>query len=203
MPVKNSNATIRKIYTCKNKAFSIGADEIATIEESGGNSTYGEITDKGVQMLIHELNPKKSDVFYDLGSGGGRMVLKMYLDSPIHRAVGIELSPTRHAIALKAQEKLKELGQEISGKILEFRNADIQKARIQDATIIYVASTCFSDEFMQKLTTKLAALKKGLNVLTLRQLPKHEAFTLVKELRVPMTWGADVSVYWYTLTNGI
>lgn len=141
--------------------------------------------------------PTEKDVFYDLGSGIGRMTVKMYLDTPIQKSTGIELADSRHNQALAIKEELKE--KLVPGRTLEFKKGDILKTNLADATIIYTASTCFSDEFMKKLTNKLASLKKGLKVFTLRPLAKHENFKLIKEFQLPMTWSKNVSVYWYEL----
>jgi SAM-dependent methyltransferase len=192
------HAMLEEIYKGKS-GFCINAVETANIENAGGNATYGEITDEGVQKLIDMIKPTAQDVFYDLGSGVGRMTTKMYLDSPLKKSVGIELSDSRHTYAMAIQQELKAKKKLIPGRTLDFKKGDILKANLDDATIVYTASTCFSDEFMKKLTNKLAALKKGLKVFTLRPLVKHDKFKLVKEFQLPMTWSTNVTVYWYEL----
>jgi hypothetical protein len=52
---------------------------------------------------------------------------------------------------------------------------------------------------MKKLTDKLARLKNGTRILTLKELAPNKAFTLVKTLQVPMTWSSSSNVYWYEL----
>jgi len=194
----NCRVMLEELYKDKS-GFCINTIETSKIENAGGNATYGEITDEGVQEFIKMTKPTEKDVFYDLGSGIGRMTVKMYLDTPIQKSVGIELADSRHNQALAIKEQLKEKGKLVPGRTLEFKKGDILKANIADATIIYTASTCFSDEFMKKLTNKLASLKKGLKVFTLRPLAKHESFKLKKEFQLPMTWSKNVSVYWYEL----
>lgn len=188
---------IKRIYKNIN-GFSIDPQESTKISEAGGNSTYGEITDEGVLQLIKELNPTKDDVFYDLGSGAGRMVITMHLISPVKKTLGIELASSRHE---KAMQALKDIKKEIKVhplRIIDFKNEDLLKFPLHDATIIYTASTCFSDKFMEKLTKKLAQeLPKGAKVLTLRQLAQDSAFNLKKQLQVPMTWSNNVTVYVY------
>lgn len=194
----DSSALLTELYKDVN-GFSIDTKETSLIEGVGGNATYGEITDEAVQKLIDELKLKRTDVFYDLGSGVGRMTVKMHLDSPVKKAVGIELSPSRFQSAVNIQKKLEEQGKKAKGRILAFKNDDILKANIDDATVIYTASTCFSDDFMKKLTDKLAKLNKGLRVMTLRQLAPHDSFKLIKQYTLPMTWSRNVEVYVYEL----
>jgi hypothetical protein len=94
--------------------------------------TYGEVTPLGVRQLAHgmdisfancnddddendnnlkrslEKNKNADDdgeiIFYDLGSGVGRLVTQIYIDQPdrITKAIGIELAKDRHDIGIKA-----------------------------------------------------------------------------------------------------
>ncbi|MEX0940683.1 MAG: hypothetical protein WDZ41_04955 [Candidatus Babeliales bacterium] len=194
----NNDALLQELYKNKN-GFIIEAEETALIEKEGGNSTYGEITDKGVQILIDDLKLTKQDIFYDLGSGVGRMVTKVYLDSPVKKSVGIELSDSRHKQALHIKKMLEKKDKLEKNRALQFKKENILKSDIDDATVIYLASTCMSDEFMQQITDKLATLKKGLRVLTLRKLPEHQSFQLVKKYKIPMTWSKSVDVHLYKL----
>lgn len=45
----------------------------------------------------------RSDVFADLGSGFGRLVLQVYLSTDVGRAVGVELGAKRHRVARSAR----------------------------------------------------------------------------------------------------
>ena len=195
---QNSDALLQELYK-DISGFSIDTSESTIIEKQGSNSTYGEITDQAVQTIIDELKPTKSDVFYDLGSGVGRMSVKMLLDSPVKKSVGVELAPTRNNHALAVKKELAKRGKLDKNRSLEFREENITTTNTDDATIIYLASTCFSNDFMKQLTDQLVKLKKGLRVLTLRQLSAHEAFKLVKQYSLPMTWSKNVTVYLYEL----
>ncbi len=49
--------------------------------------------------------------FFDLGSGGGRLVIQSFLELPsVYKSVGIELSPTRHKIAVQTWTNLVQTG---------------------------------------------------------------------------------------------
>ena len=52
---------------------------------------------------------------------------------------------------------------------------------------------------MEKVTKKLATLKKGLRVITLKKLAHHDHFTLVSEFNLPMTWSQQTTAYLYEL----
>ncbi|MDD1475293.1 hypothetical protein MEO41_29110, partial [Dolichospermum sp. ST_sed4] len=65
--------------------------------------------------------------------------------------------------------------------IIEFIQADFTKTNISDANVVYIASTCFDDNFMSKLALSLEQqLATGTKVITLtRKLPSAK-FILVK-----------------------
>ncbi len=188
---------IHSLYTSIS-GFNIPNEESELFNKEDAASTYGEITYEGVDQLLRTLHVTDHDVFYDLGSGVGKMVIQVCLDTPIKKSVGIELSGTRHADAMNIAEQLKKKNYIKQNKMLRFECKNILNADISDATIVYLASTCFSDECMKKVTKKLATLKKGLRVITLRKLPDNEAFTLTATYNLPMTWSNQTPVYVYT-----
>jgi len=90
-------------------------------DEKGKEFTYGEVTPTGVRQLLEDMEllqingmDGKDDsntpiVFYDLGSGEGKLLAQVLLErlllSRDSRAIGIELHPARHAMAVKSWEK--------------------------------------------------------------------------------------------------
>jgi len=70
------------------------------------HATYGEFTTGGVNTLMEVLNITHDDVFCDLGSGTGKVVMQVYLARRPLEAVGVELSETRHEKAVEAQGRL-------------------------------------------------------------------------------------------------
>ena len=179
--------------------FGISAKDTSLIESHGCASTYGEITFEGVATLLKILKLKDTDVFYDLGCGIGKMVVQVYLSSPVKKSVGIELSSERAENAFKAQEQLESDNKLKPGRTLAFYKESFLDTDLSDATAIYLASTCFSDDIMQKVTNKLTTLKKGLRVATLKQLAPNNKFTLIDQFILPMTWSESTPVYLYEL----
>lgn len=211
------NKTIKDMYQ--------GIDAIISEEErtacsaTGGSPVYGEILYESCAVLISELKLTENDVFYDLGSGLGKFVTQVYLTSPVKKAWGIEFSENRFARAQSATKNLakielasfkfenemrkifgKDALAKTKGKKFGFTNADMLKADLSDATVIFTCSTCFGPEFMQKLTDKLAA-NDGLRALTLVQLPYNKHVHYVTTYVLPMTWSAEVPVYSYVVDH--
>lgn len=206
--------------------YKITDTEKKGIRDLGGDPTYGEIVYDSAAILLHDLNLTSHDVFYDLGSGAGKFVDQAYLTTPVKKSAGIELSETRYKMAAERAPKIRKIAQlslefdaqlqEVIAetadkkadqkvtkpkvtKALEFIQGNMLTEDLSDATAIFMCATCFSDELMEKITQKLAGLKEGLRVLTLKNLAPHEHFKLVKTYTLPMTWSKTSPVYLYLL----
>ena len=99
------HADLRAIYSSLPDVHAIPESEEDAINATGGHEGYGELTPHGTSALLR-LIPlcQQADTFYDLGSGSG--VVTTHLALLGFRAVGIELSPTRHAVAAAALERV-------------------------------------------------------------------------------------------------
>jgi len=181
--------------------YSICNEERAMIEEGGGNPTYGEITFDAVEELINEFKEHltKKDVFFDLGSGTGKVCVQVALRTPA-KAIGIELSPTRYQAAQQIKQELLNKKILTDKNKLQFFEQNILDADLSNASVIFLCSTCFSEELMQKLSDKIARLPKPVIVITLKELPNSDnKFKLLKRMTLPMTWSNNTSVYAYEL----
>ena len=167
----------------------------------GGAPTYGEITYESAKTLLKDLRLTKKDVFYDLGCGIGKFVVQAYLSTPVKKSAGIELSSQRINQAKEVKEHLINSKNIKRGKKLEFYEENITKSNLKDATVVFMCATCFSEKLMNEMTEKLSNLKKGLRVLTLKQLTENKKFALLKEYTLPMTWSDKSTVYLYRLKS--
>lgn len=193
-------------------------DDDAT--ESPNSSTYGEITIVGARQLFHHMgllthnnnhrkvafesnrkNERPKYHFYDLGSGGGRLVIQSYLELPsVVKSVGIELSPSRHKIATRTWDDLVRNGDASRIRKLAIKSWDITNEEeqqndeldhtialssnvilhegdlfgldISQATHLYVSSLCFTDDMLERLVTKIEDEGVSLQIVaSLRRLP--------------------------------
>ncbi len=190
--------TIQELYTGIS-GFGISPEDSKVFASLECASTYGEITFEAVKTLTEKLNLKDSDVFYDLGCGVGKMVIQVYLSSPVKKSIGIELSSERADKAIKIQQQLNQSNKIAKERTLAFYKESFLDANLDDATVVYLASTCFPDELMKKITEKLATLKTGLRVITLKKLAENAKFKLVDEFILPMTWSDSTNAYLYEL----
>jgi len=117
-------------------------------------STYGEITEKGVKQLIEffsEYFNNAEGVFYDLGSGKGKLSKQIAETTNFSKVVGYELHEARYleAVELLKQSKLSNLS---------FMNKNFTAEDFSDATIIL----CSNEAMPREVTAKvLAKAPKG------------------------------------------
>jgi SAM-dependent methyltransferase len=177
------------------------------VTQAGGAPTYGEITYDGLQHIIDDIKPQLKDgVFYDLGSGVGKVVVHVYLNSDVKKAAGIELCTQRFDNAMNVRNTMEQRGLIADNKKIEFIDQDILKANINDATVVYMCSTCFDQNLMTNIMKKLAQeAKPGLLLLTLKKLPENYreyGFEMIEpSYQEKMTWSESSPVHRYKLVR--
>lgn len=161
----------------------------------GKAGVYGEVTREGANTIIKNLKGRvgTEDVFYDLGSGHGRMVLHMLLSSPIRLAKGIELSPSRHQVAKSLLNTI--VLPEYKKAV--FVNGDILEENFSDATIIWFDNVMFLEEDVLKIWKKVPA---GCLLITNVWVPLDNHLDyLVSKIPVRYSWNkkGDGVAYFY------
>jgi hypothetical protein len=146
----------------REEEFEVAADE----------GTYGEILPESMRKMVQEtdlitLGP--SDVFYDLGSGVGKVVAQFGCEFRVGKATGIELGRKRHSLALESLQELKEMnmkngGEELEqvhmGDNMEFIHGDILDEKWEeDATVLFINAFCFSKELFSLVQEKVEKAK--------------------------------------------
>ena len=162
-PAHAVHAAVRDIYASLPDVHAIPEAEEEEIDETGGHEGYGELTPPAVTALLRLVPLSADDAFFDLGSGAGVVVTQLALLG--FRAVGIELSPTRHAVAVAA------LAQVPVPHRCEARREDLLAVPCDDATVAFIAGLLFDDAFMTRLGRKLATLPRLRAIATLSPFP--------------------------------
>ncbi len=192
-------ALLNSVYDNKS-GFSINQDERTFIEEHGGAPTYGEIKPESLAVLLNDLQLSDKDILYDLGSGIGKVCAQVALTTPA-RAVGVELSTTRHTLAQEAKKALLDQNILKDNNKLKFIEGNILEVPCNDGTVFFLCSTCFSPDLMEKLVDKLSTIK-GARILTLKDLPANNSFVLQKTYTLPMSWSNVTNIYYYVPAGG-
>lgn len=156
---------------------------------------YGESHLPSLYELFNEISPRFGETFYDLGSGSGRLVLYAALSFPFAKCVGIELLDD---LINTAQVKLELCKKELPNlSAIDFIHADFTQADLGAANIVYIASTCFDNEFMYDLAQHLESqLSIGTRIITLSRPLLAKKIKVIKSKIYPMEWGG-VTVFFH------
>lgn len=175
-------------------AYTIPKDEDLKIRKAKSSSLYGEITFGSLDKIVDYLDLGEDDVFFDLGSGVGKVVLQIAMTTPVKKAIGVELSTSRHTgskkvLAKAVKEKL------VTRRNCAFLHEDILETNLSKATVIYSCSTAFPATFMKQFAKKLCALKKPIRIVTLQEFPARSGLVLIDKLSLDMSWVRKTPVY--------
>lgn len=131
--------------------------------------TYGEITFKSVEDIIKKISIDSDDVFYDLGSGNGKVVLQIFSNTKAKKSYGIEYFPERSYTSEHALKKLYILYPELlkSSRLISFQIQNIKDIHyLNDATIIFMCSTCYPKELLEIVYNKIKDSKRIKYIIT-------------------------------------
>lgn len=104
---------------------------------------YGEITKNGVFELNERID-SNGGVFYDIGSGNGKLLLQMAVISGFDKYVGIEIEKIRYLYSI-------DIKNQIGIDNVKFINADVLNVDISDATFVFINDIMFSDDMRKKI----------------------------------------------------
>lgn len=199
MSNEDPRTVVRRLYRGID-GFDIARGEVRKVRAARSRATYGEIRPAATLHLLEALQLTRRDVFYDLGSGVGKVVLLAGMVTAAKRCVGVELAADRiaHARGVLEEAQAQRL---VRRRRVEFREADILRTDLSDATVLYTCSTAFPTAFMGRLMRKLAALQRPLTFATLQVLDDHPAFEKQRVLRLDMTWRRRAKVYIYRVND--
>ncbi|KAF7286980.1 hypothetical protein GWI33_002823 [Rhynchophorus ferrugineus] len=135
---------------------------------------YGETSYDLVCQMIDQINITSDDVFIDLGSGVGQVVLQMAAATPCKICLGIEKAdvPSRYAEAMNKNFRTwmqwygKKYGEYklIRGDFL----TEEHREKINQATIVFVNNFAFGPAVDHQLKERFADLKDGARIVSSR-----------------------------------
>lgn len=152
--------------------------------------TYGEILYSSVNKLLSIVPPKQEDVFFDLGSGIGRVVAQVFLQTPVKAAYGIEISP---ALCQQATLAMARIEQELpqfyqDNRTIKILCGDFLKIPLCGATIVLIISTCFTQDILFELGKIINHTSTIHSVFSLRPIATLERLSFRKVIQVECSW---------------
>lgn len=136
--------------------------ELSSDERSlfGGRKehVYGEITTEGFRKLAQACGLGPSDVFVDLGSGLGAVVLQAAEEFRVRRSCGVELAPSRHRLALAARSaapaEVRERVVLVEGDIGASETAGLL---MEKSTVLWLANLLFDGPLERRIAVLIEA----------------------------------------------
>ena len=188
------------------------------------SQTYGETSYERLRSIIEEIQPKESDVFVDLGSGVGNLVVQMAAGSKVKRAIGIEIADLPSAFAKKMEIEFKCLMRWFGKKYRPFQlhHGDFLEEKFrsiiqQDASILFINNYAFTADLEERIKNELFQdLKEGTKIIsskpyaipnrqiTHRQLGDIGAIVDViqlKDCKEPCSWTSNTVPYYLHIIN--
>ena len=164
---------------------------------------YGEIEFKTFAEMLDDLPYNKEQrVFYDLGSGVGKPVIAAALLCDFTKVCGVELLEDLHNEALRIKDlfdnEVRNLFPSKKKLQMEFICDDLFKVDFSDGDVVFIQSTCFSEDNMKQLENKCEILKpESLIITATKSLP---SWPVVGMKRYKMSWG-EVSLFFHLKQN--
>src|SRR3990167_10311227 len=121
------------------------------------SETNGEILYTSINKLLSLIPLTQDDVFFDLGSGVGKIVLQVFLKTPVKEAAGIELLPELHEKAVIAAQKIQRDLPEFyaDNRKLTMIQGSFLDTAFSNATVVFIGATCFPPSLLNALGKKI------------------------------------------------
>tara|TARA_B100000963_G_C22629781_1_gene674296 strand:+ start:3216 stop:3845 length:630 start_codon:yes stop_codon:yes gene_type:complete len=142
---------IKELY--KESAYSKDAvNKTEFNPQSVGSPIYGEVVAEGADSMVKKFEKhfNENTVFYDLGSGLGKMVIHIGLQYGVKKSIGIEFSKERSCVSERLKQEYAK-----DAKNIEFYCGNILDYNLSDANVIYMDNTVFPNHISRKIFDKL------------------------------------------------
>lgn len=143
--------------------------------------TYGEILFESIEKCLSYYPLKKDDIFLDVGSGLGKVVIQVTLQTQLKAAYGIEIIPELHDQAVLIQKK-------INNNKINFICADFLTIAWPTSTYLLIGSPCFDLRTLDQLASRIETMKDIRTVLSLRPLLLLKRLSLQRIMRLECSW---------------
>lgn len=133
---------------------------------------YGETSYNVVCQLIDHINISADDVFVDLGSGVGQVVLQMAGSVQLKTCYGIERADVPSTYAIEMDQTFRRLMTWFGKRWNDYKLikgdflADEHRDKISSATIVFVNNYAFGSTVDHELKERFAALPNGAKIFS-------------------------------------
>ncbi len=165
---------------------------------------YGELPFQTWKDIIERANPRKDGVFFDLGSGTGRVVIASYLLGEFQKCLGVELLKGLHDKACEMKTEFEknikpQIETHVAGRELNFFRNDIFAIDLQEADFLFMNHPFKESDIFNKLEEKiLDELKAGSKIVTTIRSLKNPRFKNLGNQTYKFSWGDSTAYFFET-----
>ena len=143
--------------------------------------TYGETPLKTLEQIVQAFHVTPADRWLELGCGRGRtcLWLSTWLGCSVRGVDWVPAFIARASLLLKL----------FSLPNLTFQNSSIFHTDFSWPTVVFLYSTCMSDEEIQSLLLSMNPLPPNAKVITISSPLNHPQYPLVRSLKISLPWG--------------
>lgn len=160
---------------------------------------YGEIPFATWKSIVMRANPKHDAIFFDLGSGTGRVVMQSHLLFNFKKSIGIELLPGLHDQACEVTDKFVEeieplIRNELGDRELHLFNESFFDVDLSEANLILLNHPIKDRDLFLKLEQKfLNELKPGTKIITIIRALANPKFKQLGSEKYTFSWGESTT----------
>lgn len=199
---------VDQIYAGLETGFTKDHDSLANVPRI--DTMYGEITREGVGTLMQHLSFHQKH-FLDIGSGVGKAVIQIALETSVKSSTGYEILPSRYQVSRGAKERYDAqvtnsdssdssvhfILNEMKPNVSQFNHAALPLA---DYDIYYINNLLWMENTNRQLVEALLeAVVPGNVIILSKELPRLEEIATVSSLEVEMSWTKKYRLTIYTV----
>ena len=162
---------------------------------------YGEIPFATWKKIVEQANPKDGAIFFDLGSGTGRVVIESHLLFNFRKSIGIELVKGLHDKACEIAETFTkiikpQINDSITNRELLFINDNILNVDIYEADFILLPHPFKSEnDFLALEERFLKQLKPKTKIVTFIRPLRNRRFKGFGGTLYNFSWGKSTAYF--------
>lgn len=167
--------------------------------ESIKDLLYGEVPFVTLEEIIKKVDPNKDGVFFDLGSGTGRIVIAAHLLCNFRKSVGVELLEGLHQKACEVKQEFEnyvvpKIPNYDQSRKINFINASILDVDLREADFIFMNHPFKDRELFAKLEEKLVReLKSGTKIVTIIRKLENSKIKFIDSKKFNFSWGESTA----------
>lgn len=175
--------------------YSISSAARSSSKVDSSKFLYGELPFSTWQKIVAHANPKRDGVFFDLGSGTGRVVMASYLGFEFRKSVGVEILGGLHDKACEVKENFEKnfkpaIAGHFAGRELEFVQNSLFDVDLSEVDFIFMNHPFKDGEDFIKLEEKfLSELKPGAKIATTIRSLKNPKIKNLGSQSFKFSWG--------------